>query len=239
MPNIDPNVGLMTELTPEVERLYKRHLGNTKEWYPHELIPYDLGRDYSPENGWSPEDYPLPDGVRSALLINLLTEDNLPYYYETISGWSPSRDHPWGIWTRQWTSEEHRGKDVMTQVAADEYLHHVFYRDLSTAAFVVDPSAMVIAAFAQIKTFEMPGTGIVDFKTHAKAIASEGIYDFARFKEGVVDPTLKAWDIENLEGLSSEAELARDGLMHHLERLDKVVARQRDRQAEKAVEAVV
>lgn len=298
MRTLDPNQELIGELAPEIERLYERHLAGAKEWYPHELIPYDIGRNYQPGEEWDPAEYPLPDAVRSSILINLLTEDNLPYYYEVINSWSPSPDHIWGQWARQWTSEEDRhsavirewihvtrvidpialeqarqpqmqlgqvprpptlpdalvytslqelatrvahantgrlldkergGKDVMSTVAADEALHHVFYRDAATAAFEIDPSAMVIAAFGQIKGFEMPGTGIIDFKKHAMAIAKAGIYDLARFKDNVIDPTLPHWDIEHLEGLSPEAEVAREGLVLHLEKLGRIASRARAR----------
>ena len=36
------------------------------------------------------------------------------------------------------------GYDVMMRVAADENLHHLFYRDLATAAIELDPSTMVL-----------------------------------------------------------------------------------------------
>ena len=56
--------------------------------------------------------------------------------------------------------------------------HHLFYRDLASAALEIDPSAMVIAIEHQVRTFEMPGTGIPDFDAHAQRIARAGIYDF-------------------------------------------------------------
>ena len=51
----------------------------------------------------------------------------------------------------------------MKRVAADENLHYLFYRDLVTAAIELDPSAMMIAIERQIRTFQMPGTGIPGF----------------------------------------------------------------------------
>jgi acyl-[acyl-carrier-protein] desaturase len=45
--------------------------------------------------------------VRSALLVNLLTEDNLPYYFRTIEQIF-GRDGVWGTWVRRWTAEEGR-----------------------------------------------------------------------------------------------------------------------------------
>ena len=144
-------------------------------------------------------------------MVNLLTEDNLPYYSATLGGLGT--DGPWGEWMRRWTAEEGRhaivirdylvvtravdpvalerermgqvstgevpqfdsiadalvyttlqelatrishrntglllddpaGRAVMARVAADENLHHLFYRDLASAAIELDPSEMVMA----------------------------------------------------------------------------------------------
>jgi acyl-[acyl-carrier-protein] desaturase len=61
---------------------------------------------------WSEDDADLAgatidDAVRSALLVNLLTEDNLPYYFRTIEQVF-GRDGAWGTWVRRWTAEEGR-----------------------------------------------------------------------------------------------------------------------------------
>ena len=61
------------------------------------------------------------------------------------------------------------GEAIMSRVAADENLHHLFYRDLASPALEIDPSAMVAAIERQVRHFEMPGAGIPDFKTHARA----------------------------------------------------------------------
>ena len=45
--------------------------------------------------------------VRSALLVNLLTEDNLPYYFRTVEQLF-GKDGAWGTWVRRWTAEEGR-----------------------------------------------------------------------------------------------------------------------------------
>ncbi|MGH9185224.1 MAG: acyl-ACP desaturase, partial [Acidimicrobiales bacterium] len=71
---------LLHELEPVAERLLERHLASAKEWFPHEFVPWSRGRDFVPDEQWDPDDVDLPDEVRSALFVNLLTEDNLPYY---------------------------------------------------------------------------------------------------------------------------------------------------------------
>jgi acyl-[acyl-carrier-protein] desaturase len=80
---------ILHELTPVAEALLERHLATTKEWFPHDYVPYGRGRDHEPGAQWSPDDadlagHEIGPEVRSALLVNLLTEDNLPYYFRSV-----------------------------------------------------------------------------------------------------------------------------------------------------------
>ena len=101
---------LLRELNQVVEKELNRHLGVAKEWFPHEYIPWSEGRNFDGIMGgdaWSPDDSPMNDVARSALVVNLLTEDNLPSYHHeiaTIFG----RDDAWGAWVHRWTAEEGR-----------------------------------------------------------------------------------------------------------------------------------
>ena len=52
---------LLLELEPEAGRLVDRHLKVAQEWFPHEFIPYRLGRDFDKEP-WTP-DQPRLTGV--------------------------------------------------------------------------------------------------------------------------------------------------------------------------------
>src|SRR6476620_7853270 len=71
------------------------------------------------------------------------------------------------------------GRAVLRRVATDENLHHLFYRDLATAALELDPSRLVCAMDVVVRGFEMPGTGIADFARLARVIAAAGVYDFS------------------------------------------------------------
>jgi len=289
-----PAAALLSELEPVTARLLDRHLAQSKEWFPHQLVPYSQGRDFEPGYEWSPDDTSLPADVRSSLFVNLLTEDNLPYYFRTIEAMF-GRDSAWGEWSRRWTAEEGRhsivirdyltvtraldpvglerarmaqvscgqvpepetpqeglvyvalqelatriahhntgkmiadpvGYDVMKRVASDENRHHLFYRDLCTAALEIDPSGMVLAIEQQVREFEMPGTGIIDFETHARAIAKAGIYDFQIHHAQILVPVvLRQWGVEDLTGLDDEAESARDALVKRIERIGRAGRRQ-------------
>ena len=121
---------LLIDLQPVVERELNRHLSTAKEWFPHEYVPWSEGEDFSgPLDGreWTPDELRFSDAARTSLIINLLTEDNLPsYHYEiaTILG----RDGAWGQWVGRWTAEEGR--------------HATAIRDYLLVTRSVDPIAM-------------------------------------------------------------------------------------------------
>ena len=126
---------LLRELTPMAEQLLERHLGTAKEWFPHEFVPWSRGRDFVEGEEWDPGEHPLPDAVRSALYVNLLTEDNLPYYFRTIER-SLGADGPWGEWARRWTAEEGR--------------HGLVIRDYLTVTRAIDPVGLERARMIQV-----------------------------------------------------------------------------------------
>jgi acyl-[acyl-carrier-protein] desaturase len=117
-------VDLLQELAPEAERLLERHLAASKEWFPHELVPWDEVIKHDPRDEWDPEYRTMPDAVRRALVVNLLTEDNLPYYTTEITRLF-GIDHAWGAWNRRWTAEEGR--------------HAIVIRDYLTVTGSCDP----------------------------------------------------------------------------------------------------
>jgi acyl-[acyl-carrier-protein] desaturase len=144
------DAALLQDLTPTVEALLDQHLGLAKEWFPHLLVPWGQGRDFTPGEPWQAEAAPLPDGVRSALLVNLLTEDNLPYYFHTIDRLFGA-DGAWGEWSRRWTAEEGR--------------HSIVLRDFLTVTRLVDPVLLERARMQQVSggVVPEPGTPIDGF----------------------------------------------------------------------------
>jgi acyl-[acyl-carrier-protein] desaturase len=100
---------LLYELEPVVAENLERHLGMAKEWHPHDYVPWSQGRDFAFLGGadWTPEDSPLDPVARTAMVVNLLTEDNLPSYHREIAT-RFGRDGAWGQWVGRWTAEEGR-----------------------------------------------------------------------------------------------------------------------------------
>ena len=132
---------LTAELAPVVAELFDRHLTNTKEWFPHRLVPWSRGRDIEPDQTWDPADATLSDEVRSALIVDLLTEDNLPYYFETIYNLF-GKHEPWGEWARRWTAEEGR--------------HSIVIRDYLHVTQAVDLDELERGRMAQVSRGEVP-----------------------------------------------------------------------------------
>lgn len=40
---------LLAELEPVAAGLLNKHLASSKEWFPHELVPWSRGTDFDPE----------------------------------------------------------------------------------------------------------------------------------------------------------------------------------------------
>ena len=118
---------LIRDLEPVVAVELERHLAIQKNWYPHEYVPWSEGRDFAgPLNGdaWEAKDSRLSSVAQDSLILNLLTEDNLPSYHTEIT-LSMGRDGAWGNWIERWTAEEGR--------------HAIVIRDYLMATRGVDP----------------------------------------------------------------------------------------------------
>jgi acyl-[acyl-carrier-protein] desaturase len=100
---------LLAELEPTVAQNLDRHLAAANEWMPHEFVPWSLGRDFADLGGeaWSVEQSTVSPIARTALEVNLLTEDNLPSYHREVER-AFGRDSAWGTWVNRWTAEEGR-----------------------------------------------------------------------------------------------------------------------------------
>ncbi len=286
----------LLELEPVVEQNLNRHLSIAKEWFPHEYIPWSDGRNFDGILGgeaWDVEQSQVSDVARSALIVNLLTEDNLPSYHHEIATLF-GRDAAWGDWVHRWTAEEGRhgialrdyllttravdpvqleqlrmqhmgtgytsanegdmiaslayvsfqelatrvshrntGKltgdpvadQLLAQIATDENLHMIFYRNLLGAALEMAPNQVMRAITDVVKTFAMPGTDIAGFQRKAVEMAIAGVYDIRLHRDEVVAPVLRFWNVFELEGLDAEGEAARTELADFMDELEKQALR--------------
>ncbi|MGK2852111.1 MAG: acyl-ACP desaturase [Candidatus Limnocylindrales bacterium] len=135
---------LLIELEPEAGRLYDRHASVAQEWFPHDYIPYRLGRDFDKEP-WTPDQPRLTGVAQTAFEINLLTEDNLPSYHRLIYGMFGNGDGAWMNWVGRWTAEEGR--------------HAIVLRDYLTVTRNIDPIMLERGRMTQLQNgYERPSS---------------------------------------------------------------------------------
>ncbi|MFF4573281.1 acyl-ACP desaturase [Streptomyces sp. NPDC001410] len=293
---------LLIALEEVVERELNRHLSVFKEWMPHEYVPWSQGRDFDGPLGgepWSPEQSPLTEVGRVALVVNLLTEDNLPSYHHEIATLF-GRDGAWGTWVHRWTAEEARHSMVLrdyllatravdpaaleqarmthmsagfvsdnrhsplhtvayvafqelatrishrntghlsgdpvcdrmlAQVAKDENLHMLFYRNLLMAALELAPDQAMRAIAEVVTAFRMPGHGMPGFERAAARIALGGVYNLRVHHDDVLQPVLRHLRVLDIAGLGPDGLKAQEELGAFLESLDTQAARFEERRA--------
>ena len=142
--SLSQDMALLNELEPEAARLYDRHARVAQEWFPHDYIPYRLGRDFDKEP-WTPDQPRLTGVAQTAFEVNLLTEDNLPSYHRLIHGMFGDGDGAWINWVGRWTAEEGR--------------HAIVLRDYLTVTRNIDPIMLERGRFQQLqKGYDMAST---------------------------------------------------------------------------------
>ncbi len=187
----DP-VSLLLELEPVAGRLYDRHAQVAQEWFPHEYIPYRLGRDFDKEP-WTPDQPRLTGVAQTAFEVGLLTEDNLPSYHRLIHSMFGAGDGAWVSWIGRWTAEEGR--------------HAIVLRDYLTVTRNLDPMLLERSRMAQVErgydreaVDPLRGLAYVAFQELATRIAHRNTGRYS--KDPVADRIMKriAAD-ENLHAL--------------------------------------
>ncbi|WP_197378668.1 acyl-ACP desaturase [Mycolicibacterium mengxianglii] len=135
---------LLHELEPVVEKNINRHMSMRKDWNPHDYIPWSEGKNWYALGGqdWEPGQSKLSEIAQTAMVQNLLTEDNLPSYHREIA-MNFSMDGPWGYWVNRWTAEENR--------------HGIALRDYLVVTRAVDPVELEITRMEQVTRGFSPG----------------------------------------------------------------------------------
>lgn len=100
----EEHLELLKAIEPAAERLVEAHRDRRKHWYYHELVPWERGRSFADEP-WEESQCTINERARTALVLNLLTEDNLPYYHLALDKYLPEGS-AWKEWGALWTAEE-------------------------------------------------------------------------------------------------------------------------------------
>ncbi|MBT0566724.1 acyl-ACP desaturase [Williamsia sp. CHRR-6] len=130
-------------------------------WNPHDLVPWDEGRNFGFLGGtdWSPKDSHVAPRLRAALLALLLTKDNLPSFHRVLAIHFPPFSE-WREFVGRWTAEDNRHaialrdhlvvtRQIDPQVVEDRRMQHVTqgFAQNSTARTSFGP-ARVLALMA-------------------------------------------------------------------------------------------
>ncbi|MFA9430869.1 acyl-ACP desaturase [Egicoccus sp. AB-alg2] len=128
---------LLSELEPVAEAELRRHEQIADEWFPHDYIPYSVGRDFD-KDPWTPDQSRLTGVAQIAFEVNLLTEDNLPSYHREIHELFAHGDGAWINWIHRWTAEEGR--------------HSIVLRDYLVVTRALDPYELERNRMQQVMT---------------------------------------------------------------------------------------
>ncbi|QHS11497.1 acyl-ACP desaturase [Sinimarinibacterium sp. NLF-5-8] len=123
-PDLDHQREVLEAITPQVAAFMQRHIDARKLWMPSELLPaQDLPDiDYDAEiAALRARAQGLPDSIRVALALNLLTEEGLPHFHRLITQYM-GHEGVWAQWNNLWTAEEDRHGCILRDYVRDARL---------------------------------------------------------------------------------------------------------------------
>ena len=109
-------------------------------------------------------------------------------------------------------ADESVADKLMAQLAHDENLHMLFYRDITAAGLEVAPDQAMRSIYRVLANFTMPGFTVPEFRRRAVLIAIGGIYDPNIHLNEVVLPVLRKWRIFERDDFTGEAARYREEL---------------------------
>lgn len=145
---------LAKSVEPTMAALMAEHRERREHWYYEEFVPWEQGRSFTAEP-WDESQSTLSPEVRTAFVLNLLTEDNLPYYY-ALFGRFFGQDSAMNQWSRLWTAEEGQ--------------HAIAMRSYLMTSRNCDPRALEDDRMATVQAGWDPGfTSVVDMFCYTSA----------------------------------------------------------------------
>jgi acyl-[acyl-carrier-protein] desaturase len=115
-------IEVLRDLEEPVRELMETHERKRDVWLPSELL--------EPQPETCPDDFvhklreqakSIPDPIRAALALNMLTEEGLPHFHRLLAVYLGDDSH-WRRWNNLWTAEEDRHGAVLHDYARDTRL---------------------------------------------------------------------------------------------------------------------
>ncbi len=120
-PDLPAQREVLQSLEPTVRELMQKHRDSRKLWMPSDLMPADELADPNYEEelkALRERARGLPDGVRVAIALNLLTEEGLPHFHRLVAVYM-GHGGAWAEWNNLWTAEEDRHGCVLRDYVRD------------------------------------------------------------------------------------------------------------------------
>jgi acyl-[acyl-carrier-protein] desaturase len=112
-------VEVLKDLEEKVRQLMSAHEAKRELWYPSEVI--GPAEDECPDTHLAElrkRAEGIPDAARTALALNLLTEEGLPHFHRLLAVYLDD-DSFWRSWNNLWTAEEDRHGQVLHDYTRD------------------------------------------------------------------------------------------------------------------------
>jgi acyl-[acyl-carrier-protein] desaturase len=115
-------IEVLKDLEEPVRELRENHERKRELWFPSDLL--------APEPESCPDEFVrqlrdqadgIPDPIRAALALNMLTEEGLPHFHRLLAVYLGDDSH-WRAWNNLWTAEEDRHGQVLHDYCRDTRL---------------------------------------------------------------------------------------------------------------------
>ena len=119
---IASKIEVLKDLESEVMALMESHERKRDLWFPSDLLgpDPDTCADEFLQSLRAQADG-IPDHVRAALALNMLTEEGLPHFHRLLAVYLGDESH-WRRWNNLWTAEEDRHGQVLHDYCRDTRL---------------------------------------------------------------------------------------------------------------------
>ena len=154
----DEQYEVLEAVEDDARRLLNDHIERREHWYYHDYIPWERGENFR-DKPWDPSQCTISEAARSALVLNLLTEDNLPYYHMVFAN-RVAEGSAFADWGQRWTAEENQ--------------HAIAMRTYLTVSRNCDPKALEDDRLATMTTGWNP-----EFHTPAQLLSYTSIQELA------------------------------------------------------------
>ncbi len=113
---------VLSDLEPIVREFIDKHQAKRELWFPSEFLPAgekDLDDRITTELRARARG--IPDSIRVAITINIVTEEGLPYFHRLIAEHLGTTTF-WSRWNKLWTAEEDRHGNILRDYIRDSRL---------------------------------------------------------------------------------------------------------------------